>query len=144
MSRFAGRGLELQELLQAVVRRWRGIRSVVLVDGAGLPLASSLGSRALEERLAALAAGISDLMVRSRQDLEVGAVHHLHLAGQDRQLIFLPVDGEAMLAAIVEADANSADVCRQLAATARHLLSGLGPPSLSPENALPPVGSEER
>lgn len=123
MSRFAGRGLELQELLQAVVRRWRGIRSVVLVDGAGLPLASSLGSRALEERLAALAAGVADLMARGRTDLELGPVHHLHLAAQDRQLIFLPLDGEAMLAAVAEADANSADVCRQLAATARQMLA---------------------
>ena len=132
MSRFVGRGQELGELLQGVVRRWRAIRCVLLVDDAGLPLASSLGSRGLEERLAALAVSARELMVRGQKDLEIGSIHHLHLAGQDRQMMFLPIDDRTLLAAIVEADANSSDVCRQLSATVRDLLVGLSPLERSP------------
>ncbi len=124
MSRFAGRGQEIQEKLQAVVRRWRWIRCLVLVDGSGLSLASSLASRALEERLDALAVAAFELIARGRADLEIGNLHHLHLAAEDRQIFFLPLDAEAMLAAVVEADAPTADVGRQLAATVRALLAG--------------------
>lgn len=128
MSWFAGRGLQLQAEMRSVVRRWRGIRSLVLVDSSGLPLASSLGSMALEERLAAPAAAARSLMVRSQDEVALGPIHCLHLSAQDRQIFCLPVDDETLLAAIVEADANAADIGRQLATTARRLLADLPAP----------------
>lgn len=138
MSWFAGRGLELQETLQAVVRRWRSIRCLVLVDESGLPLASSLVSRAMEERLAAFVALARDLMVRGHTDLLTGSVHVLHLASQDRQVVVVPVDSQTLLAAVVEADAGAADVTRQLAVTARCILSdawpAAGAPATSPDS----------
>jgi predicted regulator of Ras-like GTPase activity (Roadblock/LC7/MglB family) len=129
MSWFAGRGVELQETLRAVVRRWRAIRCLVLVDAAGLPLAASMASRALEERLAALAAASRDLMVRAHGDVETGPLHWVHIAGADRQILVLPIDHETLLAAVVEADASIHDVGRQLAGTARAMLAGAWPPT---------------
>lgn len=143
MSWFAGRGRELQGALRAVVRRWRGIRCLVLVDEAGLLLASSLASRGVEERLAAFAAVARALMVRGQQDLVTGGVHLLHLAGSDRQVMVLPVDRETMLAAVVEADAAAEDVVRQLAFTARSLLSGAWPALEDPSRAVELSVSEE-
>lgn len=127
MSRFAGRGLELQEILQSVVRRWRPIRCLVLVDETGLPLASSLVSRSMEERLAAFVASARSLMLRGHADLRTGAVHLLHLASQDRQVVVIPVDAQTLLAAVLEADASVADVSRQLATTARCVLDDRWP-----------------
>jgi len=123
MSRFAHRGLLLQELLQSVVVRWRTLRGLLLVDSTGLPLVSTLTSRSLEERLAALGSFGIEYLSRARDDLEIGEVHVLHLAAQDRQVFLVPVQSDAFLMAIAEADANPIDLERQLLATARDLLA---------------------
>lgn len=131
MSRFAHRGRLLQERLLAVTTRWRALRGLLLVDASGLPLASTLRSPSLEERLAALASLGIALSVRAGRDLATGSVHLLHLAAEDRQLLMVPVESDAFLMAIAEADANPVDLERQLLATARDLL------------ALPEVGRDE-
>jgi predicted regulator of Ras-like GTPase activity (Roadblock/LC7/MglB family) len=123
MSRFAQLGLRLEEHLLSVVVRWRGIRGLLLVDSEGLPLASTLRSRNLEERLAALATLALGWIDRAQDDLELGSAHVLHLAAQDRQLFLVPVPEGLALAALAEADANPTDIERLLLGTARDLLN---------------------
>ncbi len=123
MSRFAQRGRMLQEHLQSVVLRWHHLRGLLLVDATGLPLASTIHSRSLEESLAALASLGVGYLNRARDDLKTGHVHVLHLGAQDRQLFLVPVHEDNYLMAVAEADASPIDLERQLLATARDLLA---------------------
>jgi predicted regulator of Ras-like GTPase activity (Roadblock/LC7/MglB family) len=123
MSTFAQRGLLLREHLLGVCLRWRGLRGLVLVDAAGLPLASTFKSRSLEERVAALASLGVGWIERARDELEIGPPQTLRLGAQDRQLFLVPVQPGVVLAAVAEADAGALDLERQLLATARDLLA---------------------
>ena len=126
MSRFAQRGLVLREQLEAVAVRWACLRGLLLVDGEGLPLASTFRSRALEERVAALATLGIDLSRRARSDLDLGQVQVLHLAGLGRQLFIVPLEEHAHLVAVADPDASQMDLQRQLLATALSLLAVTG------------------
>lgn len=123
MSRFAQRGRMLQEQLLSLATRWSAFRGLLLVDAAGLPLASTLRSRSLEERLAGLASLGIAFLNRATVDLAIGHAHVLHLTAQDRQLLLVPVERDTYLMAVAEADASPTDLERQLLATARDLLA---------------------
>lgn len=122
MSLFASRARLLADRLFAVSVRIQAIRGLVLVDASGLVLVSTLGSAGLEERLAALAGAMSSQMERARDEFQMGPLHHAHLAGRDRQIFLVPVHRDALLLAIVEADASAAMISTHLLATARELL----------------------
>ena len=123
MSRFAQRGLQLREQLEAVAVRWACLRGLLLVDAEGLPLASTFRSRSLEERVAALATLGIEFSRRARSDLDLGQIHLFHLAGLGRQLFLVPVEEDAHLIAVADPDASQIDVQRQLLATALNLLA---------------------
>lgn len=123
MKRFAQCGLLLQEHLQQVAARWPNLLGILLVDSAGLAMASTVESLPLEERLAALAGSGIGYTLRAQQDLEIGSVQGLHLGGQDRQILLIPVLVDVYLVAIATADASPVDLERLLLATARDLLA---------------------
>jgi predicted regulator of Ras-like GTPase activity (Roadblock/LC7/MglB family) len=115
--------LLLRERLRSVTARWHQIDGLLLVDASGLPLASTLESRALEERLAALASLAVGLVERAQCDLDLGTAHVLHLAAQDRQFFLVPVYDGLSLVAVAEAEASPGDITRQLMSTVRDLLA---------------------
>jgi predicted regulator of Ras-like GTPase activity (Roadblock/LC7/MglB family) len=111
---FASQARLLQDCLISLTTRVRDIRGLLLVDKNGLPLVSTLGSRNLEEALAAFAAGIMTQLARAEKDFEMGPSRFLHIQGRDRQILLVPVTNEAALAAIVEASATPSTIALHL------------------------------
>jgi predicted regulator of Ras-like GTPase activity (Roadblock/LC7/MglB family) len=104
----------LEDRLLSLVTRVREIRGLVLLDADGLVLVSTLGSRSLEESLAAFAAGATTQMRRAQRDFEMGPLYLLHLAGRDRQLFMTPLTQQVSLVAVVEAGAAASSVALHL------------------------------
>ena len=100
----------LHDRLMSLVTRVVEIRGLVLVDRNGLPLVSTLGSRNLEEGLAAFAAVATEQMERAQTDFQMGPLYLMHLAGRDRQIFVTPLTPEVTLVAIVDAGATAATV----------------------------------
>jgi len=100
----------LEDRLLSLVTRVQEIRGLMLIDSNGLPLVSTLGSRSLEESLAAFGAAATGQMARAREDLEMGPLYMLHLAGRDRQVFLTPLTSKVVLLAIVDAGAAASTV----------------------------------
>lgn len=109
----------------SVTTRVLEIRGLVLVDRAGLPMVSTLGSSGLEESLAAWGSLAADQMARARDEFQMGPLYLLHLAGRDRQLFLTPLTPEVTLLAIVEAGATAATVQLHLLGMCREILAVL-------------------
>ena len=115
----------LQDRLLSLVTRVLEIRGLMLVDRDGLPLVSTLGSRSLEEALAAFGAAAAAQMERAQTDFEMGPLYLLHLAGRDRQLFLTPLTRHFSLVAIADAGATSATVTLHLLGVCREILAVL-------------------
>lgn len=115
----------LHDRLLSLTTRVLEIRGLVLVDRAGLPLVSTLGSSGLEESLAAWGAVVVDQMDRAQDDFQMGPLYLLHLAGRDRQLFVTPLTPDVTLLAIVEAGATAATVQLHLLGMCREILAVL-------------------
>lgn len=121
MSSFAHRAHELEELLLAGTLPLREIRGAAVVDESGLVLVSSLKARGLEESVAAVAGATLAGLVRAQAEFQLGSLQYFHLAGNNRQLFFVPIVDSVHLLAIVEAGAAAEAVVRQLLALARDI-----------------------
>lgn len=115
----------LHDRLMSLVTRVVEIRGLVLVDRDGLPLVSTLGSRNLEEGLAAFAAVATEQMERAQTDFQMGPLYLMHLAGRDRQIFVTPLTPEVTLVAIVDAGATAATVNLHLLGMCREILAVL-------------------
>jgi predicted regulator of Ras-like GTPase activity (Roadblock/LC7/MglB family) len=115
----------LQERLQTLATRVMEIRGLVLVDSDGLPLVSTLGSRKLEDALAAFGAVAVTHMERAQSEFDMGPLYLLHLAGRDRQLFVTPLTAEVTLLAIAEAGATASTVTLHLLGLCREILAVL-------------------
>jgi predicted regulator of Ras-like GTPase activity (Roadblock/LC7/MglB family) len=115
----------LHDRLMSLVTRVVDIRGLVLVDRNGLPLVSTLGSRNLEEGLAAFAAVATEQMERAQTDFQMGPLYLMHLAGRDRQIFVTPLTPEVTLVAIVDAGATAATVNLHLLGMCREILAVL-------------------
>jgi predicted regulator of Ras-like GTPase activity (Roadblock/LC7/MglB family) len=115
----------LHDRLMSLVTRVVEIRGLVLVDRNGLPLVSTLGSRNLEEGLAAFAAVATEQMERAQTDFQMGPLYLMHLAGRDRQIFVTPLTPEVTLVAIVDAGATAATVNLHLLGMCREILAVL-------------------
>ena len=115
----------LHDRLMSLVTRVVEIRGLVLVDRNGLPLVSTLGSRNLEEGLAAFAAVATEQMERAQTDFQMGPLYLMHLAGRDRQVFVTPLTPEVTLVAIVDAGATAATVNLHLLGMCREILAVL-------------------
>jgi predicted regulator of Ras-like GTPase activity (Roadblock/LC7/MglB family) len=115
----------LQDRLFTLVTRVIEIRGLILIDRDGLPLVSTLGSRGLEEALAAFGAAAAAQMDRAQKDFEMGPLYLLHLAGRDRQVFLTPLTAEFTLLAIAEAGATSSTVTLHLLGMCREILAVL-------------------
>ena len=124
----------LQDRLMSLVTRVVEIRGLVLVDRNGLPLVSTLGSRNLEEGLAAFAAVATEQMERAQTDFQMGPLYLMHLAGRDRQIFVTPLTPEVTLVAIVDAGATAATVNLHLLGMCREILAVLMSGEEEPEN----------
>lgn len=122
MTGFASLGRELSEALLELTLQVRTIRGLVLVDRHGLPLASTLHSPGLEEKLGALAVVMSAQADRAHHELQLGPLRTGQLSGRDRQLLWVPVSHELSLIALIEAGASAGDATLHLLALARDLL----------------------
>ena len=112
----------LEERLNRLSLQVREIRALLLIDGNGLPLVSTLHARALEESLAAFGAAALSQMIRAAVDLQLELVHLLRLSGSCRQVFVVPVSQEMALLALVEPGATAATIEVQLLAMAREIL----------------------
>ncbi len=112
----------LEERLSKLSLKVRDIRALLLIDGDGLPLVSTLHAHALEESLAAFGAAALSQMTRAAVDLELESVHLLRLFGSCRQVYVVPVDQEMALLALVEPGAAAATIETHLLAMAREIL----------------------
>lgn len=124
----------LHDRLMSLVTRVVEIRGLVLVDRNGLPLVSTLGSRNLEEGLAAFAAVATDQMERAQTDFQMGPLYLMHLAGRDRQIFVTPLTPEVTLVAIVDAGATAATVNLHLLGMCREILAVLMSGEEEPES----------
>ena len=124
----------LHDRLMSLVTRVVEIRGLVLVDRNGLPLVSTLGSRNLEEGLAAFAAVATEQMERAQTDFQMGPLYLMHLAGRDRQIFVTPLTPEVTLVAIVDAGATAATVNLHLLGMCREILAVLMSGEEEPEN----------
>jgi len=115
----------LHDRLMSLVTRVVEIRGLVLVDRNGLPLVSTLGSRNLEEGLAAFAAVATEQMERAQTDFQMGPLYLMHLAGRDRQIFVTPLTPDVTLVAIVDAGATAATVNLHLLGMCREILAVL-------------------
>ena len=115
----------LHDRLMSLVTRVVEIRGLVLVDRNGLPLVSTLGSRNLEEGLAAFAAVATEQMERAQTDVQMGPLYLMHLAGRDRQIFVTPLTPDVTLVAIVDAGATAATVNLHLLGMCREILAVL-------------------
>lgn len=121
MSRFASRGLVLEDLIHAWTLQVPALRGVALVDENGLVLVSTLQARGLEEGLSAFAATAAATLERARSDIGVGATVFLHLAGRDRQLLLVPVQRDISLLAFTDPAVTASSLVPHLLALAREL-----------------------
>ena len=138
MTPFASRARELGELVGELRARVRELRALMLVDGSGLPLVSTLGSGSLEDKLGAFGSAALLLMQRARDDFQMGPQHLLHVAGRDRQIFLAPVVGDIALMGIADAGASVSTLSIHLLALAREILEML----LTESSPEPEAGSE--
>jgi predicted regulator of Ras-like GTPase activity (Roadblock/LC7/MglB family) len=124
----------LHDRLMSLVTRVVEIRGLVLVDRNGLPLVSTVGSRNLEEGLAAFAAVATEQMERAQTDFQMGPLYLMHLAGRDRQIFVTPLTPEVTLVAIVDAGATAATVNLHLLGMCREILAVLMSGEEEPES----------
>lgn len=102
--------------------RVREIRGLMLVDRNGLTLVSTLGSRSLEEALAAFTGSVLTQMDRAKADFQMGPMYVLHLAGRDRQVFVTPLAADFALVAVVDAGAAAPTVTLHMLAITRDIL----------------------
>jgi len=115
----------LHDRLLSLTTRVTDVRGLVLVDRSGLPLVSTLHSRALEEALGAFGAVSLGQMQRAQADFEMGPLYLLHLAGRDRQVFVTPLTPDVTLIAIVDAGATASTVTLHLLGVCRDILAVL-------------------
>jgi predicted regulator of Ras-like GTPase activity (Roadblock/LC7/MglB family) len=120
---FEYRAQALEDCLRSWALRVHEIRALTLADRNGLPLVSTLGTRRLEESLAAAAGSVLAQATRLDEEFETGPLYLWHLAGRDRQVFVTPLTAHVALAAIADAGAAAPAVESHLLAIARELLA---------------------
>lgn len=123
MSILASQARAIGDVLLSSLARVRDIRALLLADRGGLPLVSTMPSGALEESLAAFCGLCVSSAKFARDELSMGTWQVCHLAGRDRQYFVVPVTGDAVLAAIVDAGADNATIDRHLLAIAVEIMN---------------------
>lgn len=136
MTMFASRARLLQDRLLSLATRVREIRGLMLVDRNGLTLVSTVGSRGLEEGLAAFTGAVLTQMDRAQEEFQMGPLYLMHLAGRDRQVFVTPLTADVALMAVVEAGASAPTVTLHLLAITREILELLHTTSV--EEGTPP------
>jgi predicted regulator of Ras-like GTPase activity (Roadblock/LC7/MglB family) len=119
---FASHARRLEEHLLALATRVAEIRGLMLVDRNGLTLVSTLGSRSLEEALAAFTGSVLTQMDRAKEYFQMGPLYVMHLAGRDRQVLVTPLATDFALVAVVDAGANAPTVTLHMLAVTREIL----------------------
>ncbi len=107
--------------LAALNQRRRDVGGLVLVDGSGEVVASTLTSRSLEEGSASLTARLTAWLARARRDLELDELQYCHLAGSGRQLFLVPAGDDSFLLAMAAPGAPASRLGPLLAAAAAQL-----------------------
>lgn len=123
MSILSSHAHSIEELLLTTLTRVRDLRALLLADRGGLPLVSTMPSGTLEECLAAFSGLATSAARFARDEMSMGTWQVLHLAGRDRQYYVLPVTGDAVLAAIADAGADTATMDRHLLALAVEIMN---------------------
>lgn len=100
LSGAAGRSLQLDQVLGALLRQAPDIEAAAVVSFDGLPMASALPAGMDEDRVAAMSAALLSLGERAAQGLGRGDLSQVYVEGDNGTVFLVSADDEAVLVAV--------------------------------------------
>ncbi len=100
LSGAAGRSLQLDQILGALLRQAPDIEAAAVVSFDGLPMASALPAGMDEDRVAAMSAALLSLGERAAQGLGRGDLSQVYVEGDNGTVFLVSADDEAVLVAV--------------------------------------------
>jgi predicted regulator of Ras-like GTPase activity (Roadblock/LC7/MglB family) len=96
----AGRSLQLDQILGALLRQAPDVEAAAVVSFDGLPMASALPAGMDEDRVAAMSAALLSLGERAAQGLGRGDLSQVYVEGANGTVFLVSADDEAVLVAV--------------------------------------------
>jgi predicted regulator of Ras-like GTPase activity (Roadblock/LC7/MglB family) len=100
VSGAAGRSLQLDQILAALLRQAPDVEAAAVVSFDGLPMASALPAGMDEDRVAAMSAALLSLGERAAQGLGRGDLSQVYVEGDNGTVFLVSADDEAVLVAV--------------------------------------------
>lgn len=100
LSSAAGRSLQLDQILGALLRHAPDVEAAAVVSFDGLPMASALPAGMDEDRVAAMSAALLSLGERAAQGLGRGDLSQVYVEGDNGTVFLVSADDEAVLVAV--------------------------------------------
>ncbi len=100
LSGAAGRSLQLDQILGALLRQVPDVEAASVVSFDGLPMASALPPGMDEDRVAAMSAALLSLGERAAQGLGRGDLSQVYVEGDNGTVFLVSADDEAVLVAV--------------------------------------------
>ena len=100
LSGAAGRSLQLDQILGALLRQAPDVEAAAVVSFDGLPMASALPAGMDEDRVAAMSAALLSLGERAAQGLGRGDLSQVYVEGDNGTVFLVSADDEAVLVAV--------------------------------------------
>ncbi len=100
LSGAAGRSLQLDQILSALLRQVPDVEAASVVSFDGLPMASALPPGMDEDRVAAMSAALLSLGERAAHGLGRGDLSQVYVEGDNGTVFLVSADDEAVLVAV--------------------------------------------
>ncbi len=138
LSGTAGRSLQLDQVLGALLRQAPDVEAAAVVTFDGLPMASALPAGMDEDRVAAMSAALLSLGERAAQGLGRGDLSQVYVEGDNGTVFLVSADDEAVLVAVGRLGAKVGLMLFEVKQAAAAVGTALRI-EVAPEPALPPL-----
>ena len=134
----AGRSLQLDQVLGALLRQAPDVEAAAVVSFDGLPMASALPAGMDEDRVAAMSAALLSLGERAAQGLGRGDLSQVYVEGDNGTVFLVSADDEAVLVAVGRMGAKVGLMLFEVKQAAAAVATALRIEAV-PETPLPPL-----
>ncbi len=138
LSGTAGRSIQLDQVLGALLRQAPDVEAAAVVTFDGLPMASALPAGMDEDRVAAMSAALLSLGERAAQGLGRGDLSQVYVEGDNGTVFLVSADDEAVLVAVGRLGAKVGLMLFEVKQAAAAVGTALRIEA-APEPALPPL-----
>jgi predicted regulator of Ras-like GTPase activity (Roadblock/LC7/MglB family) len=104
---------DLSRFLKGLQTQAAGVRAAFLSSSQGSFLASTEISGVEKVRLGAISAASMAIASKAADDLQLGSLGQVHIAGDDASIVLLRVGGKAVLTLVVEDHAKLSDILHE-------------------------------